>query len=158
MPSRVVDREHRNAASVLAAGIEHQAILTTKLTERPRIDGTLAAQQVEQEQKAARASRRERAEMRRIHRDALIGWRSMLQGMAIAAGDRELASDFRLPRLPAASTGNGSETRAPEDEPDGGPPPAGPFPEDELPDAEISSPDVELDEGAEDAGGEEGAS
>lgn len=123
-----------------------------------------AVKQVERDEKAARAGRRERAEMRRIHRDALIGWRSMLQGMAIAAGDRELASDFRLPRLPAPSPGGSSETETPEDEPAGGPPPAGPFPEDELPDAELPSPDVEtaidanLDEGAEDEAGGEVAS
>ncbi len=94
-----------------------------------------AVQKMEQEEKAARASSRERAEMRRIHRDALIGWRSMLQGMAIAAGDRELASDFRLPRFPSpASDGDG---------PLDGSPPTVPFPETDPPGFRIpfSEPD-----------------
>lgn len=97
-----------------------------------------AVQKIEEQEKAARASTREREEMRRLHRDALIGWRGMLQSMAIAAGDRELASDFRLPQFSRPTSGDGTE-----DDPGDGPPPADPFPEGDLPGFQIPSADEE---------------
>lgn len=97
-----------------------------------------AVQKIEEQEKVARISSREQAEMRRIHRDALIGWRGMLQNMAIGARDRELASNFRLPQFTRPASGDGTE-----DDPGDVPPSAGPFPEADPPGFRIpfSEPD-----------------
>lgn len=57
-----------------------------------------AIRRIEDEKAAADAALAEKRRAFELHRGALIGWRQMVQGMAIAGGDRELASRFTLPQ------------------------------------------------------------
>lgn len=99
-----------------------------------------AIRRIEDERTAAEALLEQKREAFESHRTALMGWRMMVQGMAIAGGDRQLADRFKLPQ-PARRSGepddggfdDGGGLPGTGDDAGDGPPAVDPPPADDAP-------------------------